>query len=272
VTAPPARLAVLGDPLTFSRSPELHRAGYAALGLAAESEAIRVQPARLGGVLHELALAGYRGVNLTHPLKQAALAHLGSVSDSAAASRSVNTVSFGPGGAHGDTTDGAGFLDLLRSLDLEPRGTRVAFLGAGGASRSLALALVGAGARAVTACARRPAQVAEAWSRIAGAEVIAWGSDPACEALALADVVVNGTPLSGPDGPCSLAHLPQDALVIDLVYGPEVTPWVFACRAAGRRAVDGLGLLVHQARHAIALWTGREVPLEPLARAVGWPR
>jgi shikimate dehydrogenase len=59
---------------------------------------------------------------------------------------------------------------------------------------------------------------------------------------------------------------------VDLVYGPEVTPWVRAARAAGIEAVDGLGLLVFQAQRSLALWTGREVPLAPLARAVGWPR
>jgi shikimate dehydrogenase len=85
-------------------------------------------------------------------------------------------------------------------------------------------------------------------------------------------VVVNGTPLGGPEGPCALERLPAEALIVDLVYGPEVTPWVLACRAAGLQAIDGLGLLVHQARHALALWTGRDVPVEPLARAVGWPR
>jgi shikimate 5-dehydrogenase len=60
--------------------------------------------------------------------------------------------------------------------------------------------------------------------------------------------------------------------VVDLTYGEEVGTWVKECRARGLRALDGLGLLVHQARRALSIWTGRAVPLEPLARAVGWPR
>jgi shikimate 5-dehydrogenase len=81
--------------------------------------------------------------------------------------------------------------------------------------------------------------------------------------------VINATPL---ESPAPLEGIDEGALLLDLVYGPELTPWVLAARALGRQAYDGLGLLVFQARRSLALWYAREVPVEPLARAVGWPR
>jgi shikimate dehydrogenase len=265
------RLAVLGDPLAFTLSPLLHRAGLAALGLSGESQARRVTAAALGGELARLCEAGWRGVNLTHPLKQVALVHLDAASDAARSARSVNTVSFDDDAVRGETTDGDGFLDLLRALEVEADGRRVVLLGAGGAARSLALALVGAGAR-VTAWARRPEVAVADWAGIPGARLLPWTGTEADEVLREAELVVNATPIADDAGPLALERIPSRARIVDLVYGAEPTPWVRAARAAGRVAVDGLGPLVFQARRSLERWTGRAVPIEPLAVAVGWPR
>jgi shikimate dehydrogenase len=268
----PVRLAVLGDPLAFTLSPTLHRAGLEALGMPGGSEALRVPPSRLGATLARLAADGYRGVNLTHPLKRAVFGHLTETSEAAQRACSVNTVSFGPGLARGDTTDGAGFIALLEDLGVGAAGASVVMFGAGGAARSLGLALLEAGAAGVTAWARRPGEASAPWERIAGAQVVGWDSAEGRAALAGAQVVVNATPLTGPEEPCAIGRIPRGARVVDLVYGPGLTPWVSAARAGGLEAVDGLGLLVFQARRSLELWTGRAVPLAPLASAVGWPR
>jgi shikimate dehydrogenase len=267
----PVRLAVLGDPLAYTLSPVLHRAGLAALGLPGESQARRVPPERLGAELAWLRAAGWRGANLTHPLKQAALAHLGAVTEAARHARSVNTVSFDEDATRGDTTDGDGFTDLLRALGIAIEGARVTLLGAGGAARSLALALLGAGA-VVTVWARRRDAVAAEWAGIPAAGLLSWAGPEALDALNGAELVVNATPVADAAGPCALDCVPPRARIVDLVYGAEVTPWVRAARAGGRAAVDGLGPLVFQARRSLERWTGRPVPLEPLQAAVRWPR
>jgi len=228
-----------------------------------------VTAAALGGDLARLREAGWRGVNLTHPLKQVALAHLDAASDAARAARSVNTVCFDDDAVRGETTDGDGFLDLLRALEVEADGRRVVLLGAGGAARSLALALVGAGAR-VTAWARRPE--AADWAGIPGARLLPWAGAEADEALREAELLVNATPIADDAGPLAIERIPSRARIVDLVYGADPTPWVRAARAAGLVAVDGLGPLVFQARRSLERWTGRAVPIEPLAAAVGWPR
>ena len=266
------KLAVLGDPLRHTRSPDLHRAGLAALGIECESRAIRTPLAELGARLCELAGAGYRGVNLTHPLKEAALDHVVRVSEEARRARSVNTVGLDPGPAWGDTTDGAGFVDLLRARGREPGSERVVLLGAGGAARSLALALADLGCARIVSSARRVEEARGRWSAIPGAALVAWRSREETEALAGATLVVNATPLAGDEPPAPVHLLPRAALVVDLVYGADVTPWVRSARASGLDAFDGLGLLAFQARRSLALWTGCEVPLAPLLAAVGWPR
>jgi len=272
VPGPPSfDLAVLGDPLAFTRSPELHAAGLRVLGLTGRSEAIRTPPGELANTLDALERRGLRGVNLTHPLKEAVLTLLDRVSESARRARSVNTVGFGPDGRWGDTTDGPGFVDFLRTAGVDPAHERVVLLGGGGASRSLALALAGAGA-ALAVSARSPDAIAAAWADLPPVTRVAWRGADEARALASATLVVNGTPLGGEEGPIALDALPAGARVVDLVYGPEVTPWVRAARASGREAWDGLGLLVHQARRSLSLWSGHEVPVEPLATAVGWPR
>ncbi len=264
-------LAVLGDPLAYTRSPDLHRAGLHALGLEGTSEALPTPVHRLGGRLRELAGRGLAGVNLTHPLKEPALEHVKRVSDLARRARSVNTIGFADDGWWGDTTDGPGFIDWLTSLGRTPGAERALVLGGGGAARSLALVLGDAGARTV-ASVRRPESVAAAWSEIPNARTVGWRSFAESEALEDATLLVNATPLSGAQAPLSVDHIPAGTLVVDLVYGPSPTAWVLEARVRGRQAWDGLGLLVYQARRALELWTGQPVPVEPLAAAVGWPR
>lgn len=267
----PIKLAVLGDPLRFTLSPELHRAGCEALGFACESRAMRTPPAQLGERLATLAAAGYHGVNLTHPLKADVLRHVPQVSDAARRARSANTVGFGGAVWWADTTDGGGFLDWLAELGRDPARERTVLLGAGGSARSLALALSDAGAPPPVVTARDPAKRRGAWGDVPAAWT-AWRSAEEKAALAAATLVVNCTPLEGENTPAAIEDLPPAALVLDLVYGPSVTPWVRSARRAGRSAYDGLGLLVHQARRSLGLWFDRDVPLAPLATAVGWPR
>ena len=266
----PIRLAVLGDPLAYTRSPILHRAGLEHLGYPGTSEALCTPAAALKERLAALATAGYRGVNLTHPLKHAVLVHLERIADRARMAQSVNTVGFGPGPHWGDSTDGEGFLDWLLVLGRDPARERVLLLGAGGAARSLALALGDAGA-SVAVAARRPTEATRTWAGLP-ARVIAWSPEPLDQELAHSTLVVNATPVSAAAVPLDPAQLPARAMAVDLTYGEELTPWVRAGRSHGIEAWDGLGLLTAQARRSLALWLDANVPFDVLARAVGWPR
>jgi len=264
------RLAVLGDPLRYTRSPELHRAGCAALGLACESEALRTPVDALPATLERLAREGYAGCNLTMPLKEPALDCVARPSPAARRARSVNTITFSmeTGVTLGDTTDGAGFLDLLAQEGRDPASVRVVLLGAGGSARSLALAIAERGGEPVRVVSRHEPEPGDAWGGALGERWSAWGSLAADRAVAQAQVLVNCTPLGNADLPQPRGGIAPDALVVDLPYGEAPSAWVTAARAAGLDAVDGLALLVHQARHSFRCWFDRDVPLELLLAAV----
>jgi shikimate dehydrogenase len=263
-------LAVLGDPLAYTCSPALHQAALTALGLEGASRAIPTPRAELGARLAELAREGLRGVNLTHHLKEEALGQVTRVSDAARAARSVNTIGFDAAGWWGDSTDGPGFVDLLREFGRDPAQERAVLLGAGGAARGVAYSLRAEGARIAVAARDRDA-VRPAWSAISGVLFVGWRSPEEEEALAEATLVVNATPIAD-ESVASMATIAPGALLVDMVYGEDVTPWIRAARADHRHAWDGVGMLVHQARRSLELWLGQPVPLDPLARAVGWPR
>jgi shikimate dehydrogenase len=266
------RLAVLGDPIDHSRSPDLHRAALAALGLEGDSRALRTPAGTLGDRLRALAAEGLRGVNLTHPLKEEALQHVMRISDDARRARSINTIAFDHDGWWGETTDGLGFIDLIATLGrTDPAREYVVLLGAGGAARSIALALQGAGARGIVVSARRR-DAPQAWRDIEGCRFVRWRSADEAAVLGGATLVVNATPLDTAGALPPFSAIDPGALLIDLVYRHTPTPWVQQAREAGREAHDGLGLLVHQAQVGLSRLLDRPVPLEPLARAVGWPR
>src|SRR5207247_5698655 len=173
--------------------------------------------------------------------------------------------------AWGETTDGMGFLDLMRARGREPATQRVVLLGAGGAARSLAVALSDIGSPDLVASARHPLEAAPSWRDIPAATLVSWRSTAEAEAIARAGVVVNATPLGGENEIAPFDKIPRAALVVDLVYGREVTAWVRRARAARLEAYDGLGLLAFQARRSLALWTGHEPPIDALTSAIGWP-
>ncbi|TMQ72920.1 MAG: shikimate dehydrogenase, partial [Candidatus Eisenbacteria bacterium] len=204
-------LAVLGDPLAYTRSPALHRAGLAAVGVPGSSAALRTSADALGERLRELAAHGFRGANLTTPLKEIALEHVDRVSEPARRARSVNTIGFGPDGTWGDTTDGPGFADFLGTLGRDPGRERVWILGAGGAARSVALALVEIGA-SVAVSARRPEAARASWRGIPGVVMRSWGAAPP---VAEPTLVINATP----SDPARLDRLPRRTLIVDLRYG-----------------------------------------------------
>jgi shikimate dehydrogenase len=174
----------------------------------------------------------------------------------------------------GDNTDGTGLVDALRSDEgFDPGGRRCLVVGAGGAARAAIRALAEAGAREVVVVNRTPhrAETAAALASPVG-RVGAPGD------AAGADLVVNATPmgmgLSGVPGtpgedelPLDPAHLGPGQLVVDLIYHPPVTRFVELARARGAAAVNGLGMLVHQAARAFRLWTGEDPPLPVLSAA-----
>jgi shikimate dehydrogenase len=269
---PHTRLAaVIGDPVRHSLSPTIHNAGFRAIGLDWTYLAFDVSAGRGAEAVAAMRALGIDGLSVTMPQKAEVAAAVDRVSPSAEALGAVNTVVSEGSVLVGENTDGEGFVNALR-LDegVDVAGMRCLVIGAGGAARAVIRALAEAGAVEIVVAARRPEAAAEAAVLAGGV-----GRFGSIEAADSADLVVNATPV-GMGEVVDLAHpLPVEAsrlgagqVVVDLIYHPLVTPLLAAARQQGAVAVNGVGMLLHQAAIAFRLWTGTEAPLEAMSAAV----
>ena len=257
-----ARLAgVVGWPVAHSRSPRLHGFWLEKHGIDGAYVPIAVRPENLATALRALPLLGFSGVNVTVPHKEAALAAVDRASDAARRIGAVNTIVIDADGRlEGSNTDGFGFLENLAAALPGWRASDGAavLLGAGGAARAVAAALVDGGAPEIRLVNRTPERARRLAAEIGGPfRIVAWSERAA--ALADAALLVNATTLGMAGQPpldLALSALPGDAVVNDIVYAPLETPLLAAARARGNRVVDGLGMLLHQARPGFAAWFG----------------
>jgi shikimate dehydrogenase len=263
-----SRLAgLLGWPVSHSRSPRLHGFWLARHGIDGAYLPLPVRPERFEAAVRSLGDLGFAGANVTIPHKEAAFAVCDRVSEVARRAGSVNTLVFRDGRIEGTSTDGYGFVESVR--DQAP-GWRASdgpavILGAGGAVRSVAAALLDAGCPRLTLVNRTPAR-AEAIARDLGGPVEVAAAPPLRDAALL----VNGTSLGMTGEPpleIDLAPLPASAVVADMVYVPLETKLLAAARARGLRAVDGLGMLLHQARPGFEAWFGTAPAVDAELRA-----
>lgn len=263
---------VIGHPIAHSRSPRLHGFWLSRLGLPGHYVPLDVTPDDLGLVLAALPRAGFRGVNVTIPHKEAALALATGATDRARRIGAANTLTFrSDGGFDADCTDGAGFIANLRQErpDWRADAGPVAVFGAGGAARAVLDALLIAGATEIR-LANRTRPRAEALRSAFGPtiRVVDWS-----EAGTLADgtaTLVNTTSLGMAGQPpfdIPLAGIAPGALATDIVYTPLDTPFLGAARAAGADTVDGLGMLLHQAAPGFAAWFGKMPVVDAETRA-----
>ena len=252
---------VIGMPVAHSRSPVLHNFWLKAHGLSGVYVPLAVPPERLKEALPGLAALGFRGCNVTMPHKQTAMPLLDRVNETAKRIGAVNTIVVEADGTlSGFNNDGNGFVQSLRDAKADWRGDAgpILLLGAGGASRAVVVALLENGAREIR-IANRTAEKAEAIAREFGSAVstVAWSDRGA----ALGDValLVNCTDrgMVGKDAlEIDLSRLRPETLVADLIYTPLETPFLAAARVRGCVTVNGLGLLLNQARLAFKAWFG----------------
>lgn len=273
-----ARLAgVLGWPVSHSLSPRLHGFWLDRHGIDGAYVPLPVRPEDFLEVVRALPKAGFRGANVTVPHKEAAFALCrdhGRLSERARRVGSVNTLVFAEDGTiEGDTTDGYGFLENLRQEAPDDRWTRgrAVVLGAGGAARSVIAALLDLPGLDELVLANRTVERAEAVARdLADARIRVCALDGAQIETEKCALLVNTTAvgLKGEQAlPVALDSLDPGALVTDIVYHPLITPFLAAAQTRGNAIVDGLGMLLHQARPGFAAWFGTDPQVDAALRA-----
>jgi shikimate dehydrogenase len=251
---------IFGWPIAHSRSPRLHGFWLDRYGVDGAYIPLAVKPEDFEAAFRALPALGFRGVNITVPHKEAALANCDTVDAQARRIGAVNTVVVDDAGRLcGSNTDAFGFVENLRQATAWKAADGPAVvLGAGGAARAIVVALVDAGAPEVRVANRTRART-DAFVAEFGATVTAIDWTDRSDALAGAALLVNTTTLGmeGHDAlDIDLARLPKDAAVNDIVYTPLHTPLLKAAAARGNPAVDGLGMLLYQAQPGFEKWFG----------------
>lgn len=259
-----ARVAgVMGWPVGHSLSPRLHGYWLRQHRIDGAYVPLPVRPADLAEALAALPKLGFAGANITVPHKEAAVAAVAAVSDEARRIGAVNTVTVDRGGRLlGSNSDAFGFLENLRHgcPGWTARAGLAVVLGAGGAARAVCAALIAAGTPALR-LVNRGRRRAEALAAALGGPITVFPWEQRDRVLAGAALLVNSTTLgmSGqPQLELDLAALPTTAVVTDLVYRPLITRLLSAAQQRGNPVVDGLGMLLHQARPGFAAWFGVE--------------
>lgn len=270
--------AVLGHPIGHTLSPVMHNAAFEALGLDAIYLAFDVAPDALLTVLPAMKAMGFGGVNLTVPLKEVAFKGLTDLDESARRLGAVNTIEFTSHGLRGHNTDGKGFLTAIReAFDYPLKGQTLFLMGCGGAGRAVAItaACEGAG-RLILAdieeircqnLARDIASLAPTTQiEIAGTTPKQW-----LEKTHQAGLIIQASPVGmKAEDVCPLppGAFKKGQRAFDLVYNRPETCFTRAATAGGAKAVNGLGMLLHQGAEAFTIWTHTPAAVDVMRSAL----
>lgn len=262
--APEGELAVVGDPIAHSLSPRMHAAALALAGRSERYRALRVPAGELARALEALAEKGYRGLNVTVPLKEEAFALAETVDEWGRRVGAVNALRLREGKVvEALNTDAPGFLDTLGELGVRPPGVALV-LGAGGSARAVAVALDRAGFT-IRLWSRNPARGERL---LAETEVSAERLE--APRAAGCTLIVNATSASlfGASPPVLWEEATPGCLAYDLAYGAALSPFLREARARGYRIVDGRPLLAAQGARSLQWWLGIEVSPRVMLSAI----
>jgi shikimate dehydrogenase len=264
---------VMGDPVMHSRSPKLHNYWLAKYGLTGIYVPLAITAANLRAALRALSALGFSGCNLTIPHKEAALDIVDKLDPLARRIGAVNCVVVAPDGSlEGRNHDGFGYIESVREAQPEWRADTgpIVVIGAGGGARAVLVSLIDQGAREIRLVNRTLARGKALAGDLGGPiTALAWEKrEAALEGAAMLINATNQGMLGEPPLDLALDRLPVRALVSDIVYIPRETVLLAAARKRGNATVNGLGMLLHQARPAFHAWFGIMPEVTPELRAM----
>ncbi|HWB59587.1 MAG TPA: shikimate dehydrogenase [Chthoniobacteraceae bacterium] len=283
---PPLRLAVFGDPVAHSKSPAMHNAALAALGIDARYTRLHIHPDELAEAVRLLPGTGFIGANFTIPHKFAALDLMDEVDERARKTASMNTVLVDNGKLRGFSTDGPGLVRAVRAeFGVDLRDLRVMLLGAGGgAGRAIAvqcglencerLVLVNRTFEKAQALAVELVpffQAAKFTGPVARLEAVPWDETQLAFQLRHTDLVINATSMGmqfSDPSPLPESILLPHLMIYDTIYTAARTSLLRAADLAGARGTNGLSMLLHQGALSFEIWFNREAPVDVMRKAL----
>jgi len=263
---------VAGWPIGHTRSPALHGHWLKRYGIAGQYLPLPIAPEDFEAALRTLGKCGFVGGNVTIPHKLAAYRTADEATDRARRLGAANTITYDPErGIIADNTDGFGFLENLRAArpDWSGKEGPATIIGAGGASRAIVAALIDAGVPELR-LSNRTKSKAEAIAEELGGPITVVDWADAESSVDGAKLIVNTTSMGMQGGPplsLTLDKISDGTLVTDAVYVPLDTPFLQLAKSKGAQTVDGLGMLLHQARPGFAAWFGYEPEVDDALRA-----
>lgn len=270
-------VGIIGDPIKHSRSPLIHNAAIAELGLDYVYVPFHVEPDNLGAAIEGFKATNVVGINVTIPHKQNVMSYLDEISKEATLIGAVNTLIFRDGAIIGENTDAPGFLHAMQEDGLDvPQGEAAVVIGAGGSARAIVVALALAGVQTICITNRtvsRAVALATDLSEKTGVSIYGIGLDDSKlpHAVGTSQLIVNTASTS-----MDVSHpllidpewLEPQSIVYDIVYTPPETRLLQAAAEKDCHTIGGLGMLVHQGAIAFEKWTGINPPVEIMRQAL----
>ena len=269
-------LGIFGYPIRHTLSPVLHQAAFRALGLPYYYLPFEVAPEKLKDAMAAVIALNMKGVNITRPHKETVIPYLYRLTKDAQKIGAVNTIEIVNGQPIGHNTDGAGFLQSLADEKIDPAGMRVILLGAGGAARAVAVALLTRKISRlviVSRSAKRGHALAKHLALLCRNKIeIKWHPFDAKKSFSdEMTLLINTTPL-GMKKSDPLPYSPDlfhpTWIVADLIYSPHKTALLLAAEREGLKTVPGIGMLLHQGALSFEIWTKQKAPIEAMRNAL----
>ncbi|MBU4128597.1 shikimate dehydrogenase [bacterium] len=269
-------VGLIGYPIGHTLSPAMHNRAFEYLDLNYLYLPFPVKESNLKEALRALPALSVVGVNVTLPYKERVLEYLDEVSEEAELTQAVNTILVKDSRLIGYNTDGKGFVtSLKKGAEFNPRDKKVVIIGAGGASRAVSIGLAKEGVEKITLIDIVFNKAQDLASHIAKniskVEVAAVKEEGLGKEVREADILINATPLGmKPDDslPIDPKLLHPNLLVYDLIYNPSKTKLLSEAERIGAKTLNGIGMLLYQGALTFTIWTGREAPIEVMARAL----
>lgn len=262
--------AVIGDPIQHSLSPWMHNAGYEALGVVAEYHRFHVEASHLAEAVLGLRALGFSGWNVTLPHKESIISLLDTLTPQAKRAGAVNTVKIHEGQLIGHNTDGDGFVRSVGEELNGFKGKKAVLLGAGGASKGIALALAEQGMHLhiLNRTPEKSMGLVQVIQREGGTATS--GTFAPGDWLEDVDLLVQTTSvgLHREPFPFSLAGISKQALVVDIIFNPMETVFLKEAKNLGCRTQNGIGMLLYQGALAWEFWLGGKAPVEEMGQAL----
>ncbi len=269
---------IFGDPIHHSLSPQMHHAAFEDLNLPHVYLSFHITPDRLKEAVDAIRVLGIDGINVTIPHKEKIIPYLDEIDPTAQKIGAVNTIKNKNGHLIGFNTDGLGFVASLHEAGIDPAKQAILLIGAGGAAKGVAMALLSAGSREIHICARRKTAAEALANRLrkhsAQTTITARAYTPGSDISLQTEkpiLLINTTPLGMKDNdilPFPISKIDSEWVVADLIYRPYETPLLLAAKKMGATTIPGLGMLLHQGALAFEIWTDLKAPTKAMSQAL----